>query len=296
MTITDTSSLVSLSDADIMRMGVAALLRIAAALEAQREPEPETLEYPLSQLKGFDWASIGATIVATDEDGVSTIRTAEGKFAKRRSNDKFGVEVWFSYATGKKPDGTNLYRKVIEFKDSKPAEPLGRKTAQALAQAAPAVEPQKPADPPVSGRFASPLMEPILKRWKALALEAGQLGQADIPARFILQPSLAVPECQHRTDELDQFVAGLRMAKADRAPATAASSPATAKEPPPIEGARQWHAAAGRVSADNRAELMEELQGWLRKLPACKLDLAKLSPQARMDAFGEWLKSQAVQA
>ena len=108
MTSPDTNSLVSLSDADIMRMGVAALLRIAAALEAQQGPEPETLEYPLSQLKGFDWSAIGATIVATDEDGVSTIRTAEGKFAKRRSNDKFGVEVWFSYATGKKPDG-NTY-------------------------------------------------------------------------------------------------------------------------------------------------------------------------------------------
>jgi hypothetical protein len=297
VTSPDTNSLVSLSDADIMRMGVAALLRIAAAMEAQREPEPETLEYPLSQLKGFDWSAIGATIVATDEDGVSTIRTAEGKFAKRRSNDKFGVEVWFSYATGKKPDGTNLYRKVIEFKDSKPAEPLGRKTAQALSQATPAaVEPQKPADPPVSGRFASPLMEPILKRWKALALEAGQLGQADIPSRFILQPSLAVPECQHRTDELDQFVAGLRMAKADHAPAKAVSAPPVTNEPDPLHAARQWHAAAGRVSADNRAQLMEELQGWLRKLPACKIDLAKLSAQARMDEFGGWLKAQAVPA
>lgn len=296
MTSPDTNSLVSLSDADIMRMGVAALLRIAAALEAQREPEPETLEYPLSQLKGFDWASIGASVVATDEDGVSVIRTAEGKFAKRRSNDKFGVEVWFSYATGKKPDGTNLYRKVIEFKDSKPAEPLGRKTAQALAQAAPAVvEPQKPADPPVSGRFASPLMEPILKRWKALALEAGQLGQADIPARFILQPSLAVPECQHRTDELDQFVAGLRMAKADHAPARETARVET-NEPSPLEAARRWHASAPRVSADNRGQLMEELQGHLRKLPACKIDLAKLSAQARMDEFGGWLKAQAVPA
>ncbi len=184
---------------------------------------------------------------------------------------------------------------MIEFKDSKPAEPLGRKTDQALAQAAPAGEPQKPVDPPVSGRFASPLMEPILKRWKALALEAGQLGQADIPARFILQPSLAVPECQHRTDELDQFVAGLRMAKADHAPARETARVET-NEPSPLEAARRWHASAPRVSADNRGQLMEELQAHLRKLPACKIDLAKLSAQARMDEFGGWLKAQAVPA
>jgi len=288
VTSPDTNSLVSLSDADIMRMGVAALLRIAAALEAQREPEPETLEYPLSQLKGFDWSAIGATIVATDEDGVSTIRTAEGKFAKRRSNDKFGVEVWFSYATGKKPDGTNLYRKVIEFKDSKPAEPLGRKTAQALSQATPApaaTEPQK---------AESPIMVAIRARWAELLKEYVQLSTDAVPARFVLSSTAATPENQHRTDELEQFVAGLRMAKAGSAPAAAVSSPVTAKEPPPLEGARRWHAAAPRVSADNRTQLMEELQGWLRKLPACKLDLAKLSAQARMDEFGVWLKHQAV--
>ena len=288
MTSPDTNSLVSLSDADIMRMGVAALLRIAAALEAQREPEPETLEYPLSQLKGFDWSAIGATIVATDEDGVSTIRTAEGKFAKRRSNDKFGVEVWFSYATGKKPDGTNLYRKVIEFKDSKPAEPLGRKTAQALSQATPApaaVEPQK---------AESPIMVAIRARWAELLKEYVQLSTEAVPARFVLSSTAATPENQHRTDEFAQFVAGLRMAKADHAPAKAVSAPPVTNEPPPLEGARQWHAAAGRVSADNRAQLMEELQGWLRKLPACKIDLAKLSAQARMDEFGVWLKAQAV--
>ena len=285
MTITDTSSLVSLSDADIMRMGVAALLRIAAALEAQREPEPETLEYPLSQLKGFDWASIGATIVATDEDGVSTIRTAEGKFAKRRSNDKFGVEVWFSYATGKKPDGTNLYRKVIEFKDSKPAEPLGRKTAQALAG-----EPQKPAAP-----AESPLMAPIRARWSALLAEYVSITPDPVPARFVLSSTAAVPENQHRTDEFYQFVAGLRMAKADHASPRETARVET-NEPSPLEAARRWHASAPRVSADNRGQLMEELQGHLRKLPACKIDLAKLSAQARMDEFGGWLKAQAVPA
>jgi hypothetical protein len=69
-----------------------------------------------------------------------------------------------------------------------------------------------------------------------------------------------------------------------------------AKEPSPLEAARRWHMSAPRVSADNRGQLMEELQGHLRKLPACKLDLAKLSAQARMDEFGGWLKAQAVPA
>lgn len=287
MTSPDTNSLVSLPDADIMRMGVAALLRIAAALEAQQAAnEEEILTFPLSQYRGFDWSSIGAVILQQDADGVSVIRTSGGRVCKRRSNDKFGEDIWFSHGNGKDPDGTPKYRKVVEFKTVKAPEPLGRKTEQAMKAATPAaVEPQKP---------ESPIMVAIRARWAELLKEYVQLSTEAVPARFVLSSTAATPENQHRTDEFAQFIAGLRMAKADHAPAKAVSAPAVTNEPPPIEGARQWHAAAGRVSAENRAVLMEELQGWLRKLPACRLDLAKLSAQARVDEFGAWLKAQAV--
>lgn len=289
MTSPDNTPLVGLSDADIMRMGVAALLRIAAALEAQQAAsEEEVLTFPLSQYRGFDWSSIGAVILQQDADGVSVIRTSGGRVCKRRSNDKFGEDIWFSHGNGKDPDGTPKYRKVVEFKTVKAPEPLGRKTELAMKAATPApaaVEPQK---------AESPIMIAIRARWAELLNEYVQLSTEAVPARFVLSSTAATPENQHRTDEFAQFVAGLRMAKADHAPAKAVSAPPVTNEPPPLEGARQWHAAAGRVSADNRAQLMEELQGWLRKLPACKIDLAKLSAQARMDEFGVWLKAQAV--
>lgn len=254
----------------------ALLTRIAVALEAQQEPEDDTLTFPLSDFSAFAWTKIGATIVDRDSDGVSIIRTANGKMAKRRSNDKFGTEIWFSYADGKAPDGTNKYRKVVEFRNVAPPEPLGRKTEQAV-KAATIIE--------------SPLMGPIRKRWADLSAEYLLVNKTEpIPERFNLSPALAVPENQHRTDEFAQFVAGLKMMAADHAPAQGA------EHRPALEDAREWYRTSPRISADNRGAVMEELQGHLRKLPACKLDLAKLSPQARMDAFGEWLKSQAVQA
>lgn len=303
MTSPDNTPLVGLSDADIMRMGVAALLRIAAALEAEATsapPKQKPITYDLADYPNFDWSAIGYTVLGRDQDGATMVRMPDGVLLKRGANAKFGNDIWFRYSDGKDENGDVRYVHVVKFSEIKPPEPLDNRIRSALAKPAskpePAtVEPQKPADPPVSGRFASPLMEPILKRWKALALEAGQLGQADIPSRFILQPSLAVPECQHRTDELDQFVAGLRMAKADHAPARETARVET-NEPSPLEAARRWHASAPRVSADNRGQLMEELQAHLRKLPACKIDLAKLSAQARMDEFGGWLKAQAVPA
>ena len=271
------------------------LTRIAIALEAQAEPDDDTLTVPLSEFAGFPWSTIGATIVQRDADGVSVIRTANGKMAKRRSNDKFGTEVWFSYSDGKDTKGENRYHKVVEFRNVAPPEPLGRKTEQAVKAATPpaATEPSKPAAPAAGEpRFTSPFMVPILAHWKALALEAAQLGQADIQSRFIMQPSMAVPECQHRTDELEQFVAGLRMAKTVHAPEQLVAL----KAPPDLQLAHEWLAQAPRVSADNRAQLMEELNAQVKKFPAFKVDMSKLSAQARMDAFAEFVKGQMVPA
>lgn len=116
--------------------------RVARAIEAAREAQAdETLQFALGDYRTFDWSSIGASVVQSDDDGVSMIRAANGKLAKRRSNDKFGTEIWFSYADGKDEKGENRYRKVVEFRQVAPPEPLGRKTEQALSSAKPSATP-----------------------------------------------------------------------------------------------------------------------------------------------------------
>jgi hypothetical protein len=131
--------------------------RIADALERQNAAAAEaaaddTLTFTIGDYKTFDWSTIGATVVQRDADGASLIRAANGKLAKRRSNDKFGTEIWFSYSTGKSADGTPQYQRVIEFREIAPPEPLGRKTEQALskAPAAPAATPPAPKADPVA--------------------------------------------------------------------------------------------------------------------------------------------------
>lgn len=114
---------------------LAVLGRIAAALEAQHAEE-ETITMPLGDYKTYDWPSIGAKPVTTDEDGVAQV-WHEGKVYTRRTNDKFGQDIWFSRCVGKNEDGTPRYHKLIEFKPLKPAEPIGRKTEQTLRAAQP---------------------------------------------------------------------------------------------------------------------------------------------------------------
>lgn len=115
---------------------IAVLNRIADALERQLEPDEEKVSFPLAAYRSFDWSTIGASVLASDADGVSVIRTAAGKICKRRSNDRFGTEIWFSYAAGRAASGDTRYVKAVEFKDVAPPEPLGRKTEQALHKAA----------------------------------------------------------------------------------------------------------------------------------------------------------------
>lgn len=140
------------------------LERIARALESQARPDDELLSFELSKFSTFDWSSINATVVARDEQGVSAIRTENGRIAKRRTNDRYGADVWFSYSAGKDEHGANQYRKVVEFKTFTPAEPMGRKTESAIAKSASA---QKSEPPDFAGRAAA-------QREKAIAARAGR--------------------------------------------------------------------------------------------------------------------------
>lgn len=139
-----------LTDSEYRLALMAVLGRIAGALEgaAQRDnAHDDTLVFPLGDYPSFDWAKIGATVVQSDEFGVSVIRAANGRMATRRTNEKFGTEIWFSYAIGKNADDTPKYQRVIEFREIKPPEPIGRKTEQALKTA----KPTSPAlNPPVA--------------------------------------------------------------------------------------------------------------------------------------------------
>lgn len=210
----------------------ALLTRIAVALEAQADDADETMTFPLSDFAAFAWSSIGATPVQRDSDGVSVIRTSSGRLAKRRSNDKFGTEIWFSFAEGKDTDGTPKYRRVIEFKEIKAPEPLGRKTVQAVRSAT---------------IIESPLMGAIRKRWADLSAEYLHVNKTEpIPERFNLSPALAIPENQRRTDEFAQFVAGLKMVAADHAPA----------------GSWAAKVAALKPQAEKRAEI-RDIYEWL---------------------------------
>jgi hypothetical protein len=121
--------------------------RVLEVMSAARDDSHgETLEYPHTAFANFEWASIGASVIDSDADGVSVIRAANGRIARRRSKDKFDAAIWFSYAKGKKPDGATEYHQVIKFVTVDPADPIGRKASQALskAQSTPPADARKP--------------------------------------------------------------------------------------------------------------------------------------------------------
>lgn len=123
---------------------LSALGRIADALEAQHVEDDQTITMTLGDFKTFDWASIGARVLNSDESGTAQV-WHEGKVYTRRTNDKFGTEIWFSRGNGKNADGTAKYHRLITFKAIAPAEPMGRKTEQALKTSQPTQQPPAPA-------------------------------------------------------------------------------------------------------------------------------------------------------
>jgi hypothetical protein len=122
------------------------------------------IQKPIGAYPGFDWSSIGATVLKKDDDGPSIVE-CNGKVYKRRAPDnKFEASIWFSRCTGKDSDGGNQYETLISFdviRDD--VEPLGSKARQVLAktratrQAEPVRTPATPAEQKAEVRKADVL-------------------------------------------------------------------------------------------------------------------------------------------
>ncbi|MCI0388982.1 MAG: single-stranded DNA-binding protein [Acidobacteria bacterium] len=86
----------------------------------------------LSEYPGFDWSSIGATVVKEDSDGASVVEWNGTMFTRRSANNKFPEAIWFSCPAGKDADGNTRYRRLITFKRPSEAEPIAEKAKRAI--------------------------------------------------------------------------------------------------------------------------------------------------------------------
>jgi len=95
---------------EILRMiavslqGVEAHLR-QMAISSNTAPNYQRL---LSEYPTFDWASIGATVLNRDGDGVTSVEWNGQVFTRRSPSNKFQCAIWFSRHLGQDSDGCDL--------------------------------------------------------------------------------------------------------------------------------------------------------------------------------------------
>jgi len=89
---------------------------------------------PLSDYQNFDWASIGATVLKEDSEGVTEVEWNDQVFKRRSGNNTFGAAIWFSRAVGKDLEGKNKYVRLITFNVPSESEPIAVKTKKAISQ------------------------------------------------------------------------------------------------------------------------------------------------------------------
>lgn len=85
-------------------------------IEQNSAPASPNYRRRLSEFTGFDWSSIGAAIVESDNGGASVIEWSGQRFVRRSGSGKFGEAIWFSRAIGRDENGTE-YARLITFKD-----------------------------------------------------------------------------------------------------------------------------------------------------------------------------------
>ena len=87
---------------------------------------------PLSEYPTFDWASIGATVLNRDGDGVTAVEWNGQVFTRRSPSNKFAEAVWFSRHLGQDSDGNKRYARLVSFRALNDAEPIAAKAKKAI--------------------------------------------------------------------------------------------------------------------------------------------------------------------
>ncbi len=107
-----------------------------ATIERSLLPEAPNYKRPIADYADFDWSSIGAQVIKTDQWGVAQVEHNDQVYTRRAPENKFGEAIWFSRPDGKDADGNNRFLRLITFRTFGEAEPISRK-AEALVQARP---------------------------------------------------------------------------------------------------------------------------------------------------------------
>jgi hypothetical protein len=132
------------------------LTRLADAAELMTAGTAPNFKRSLPEFAGFDWSSISATVIQSDEYGASSVEHSGKLYTRRSPQNKFGEAVWFSRAVGKDENGDTRYIRLITFSKSAEAEPLPNRTANAIASG-----PSGPRQPQSNGsRPARPAATP----------------------------------------------------------------------------------------------------------------------------------------
>lgn len=111
---------------------ITALERIADALDRQSiDPTRPRYVKPIDQFPGFNWDTIGASIIKSDSQGAAIVE-CNGALYYRRSKSDFGDDVWFSHAIGNDDNGKTKYATLIKFAGKRRVKSLPEEILEAF--------------------------------------------------------------------------------------------------------------------------------------------------------------------
>lgn len=175
------------------------LSRIADSLEviAQANLQEPNYTKDISEYKGFDWNSIGATVIKEDRDGPTHVEWGSALWLRRSPSNKYGPAIWFSRAAGKDAEGNNKYLKLITFKEISNVDPVSEK-----ARAKAGNGKQRPA---AQNKPAPPAPEPNAETQPGpAAVDNGS--SMDVEAEFAIRPSGPKDWTAYYTKSVPAFV------------------------------------------------------------------------------------------
>lgn len=130
-----------------------------AGVDPDEGPE---FEKGLEAFKDFDWSTINASVLATDEFGATLVEWQGRPWKRRSPENEFGTAIWFSRCVGKDDSGRNLYAKLITFKPTGKVKAISREAERELARTPTRQAPPPAAALPPKSQASQPAGEQVL--------------------------------------------------------------------------------------------------------------------------------------
>ena len=147
----------------------------------------------------FDWSSIDARVMVSDEHGPTQVEWNNIIFTRRAPDNKYGRDIWYSHYVSTDDQGNKKYDWLISFKQAAEVDPLPKKVQNEMRLEAEAKPPVIEGRKPVPG-IAAPAVPSQTKQAAPAPEQKTEPATTEKPIRLTVEEMTVIGQAAYPSD------------------------------------------------------------------------------------------------